>query len=225
MRRMTRLSGGVLLGLILGSVSLAAARSVVATDAFTGANGASPAAQWTVTAGTPRIFTNGLRGEAAGDSMVINTGTFATDHYSAVQIATLPSSDEIQAIVRFTDSSNFYGAAYDGATSVTVYKLVAGSFSVLATRTGSWSIGDTLDLEVTGTSGSTILRVLKNGVQVGADVAVSATFNNTGKPGVNLWRSGAGVTTARADAIEVGDLTAGGGTPARSQLLLGVGGN
>lgn len=184
----------------------------VATDTFTGADGSTPDAQWTVATGTPRIFSNGLRGEpvSGGDSRIVHTGTFQTDQYSEVTIATLPSSDELTPMVRCTGTDG-YGGAYDGLTTVTVFKVVSGTYTAIGTRNPpACYVSDRLRIEVSGTGASTALRFYRNGVQFGADVSVSTTFNDSGKPGLNLWRATAGSTTARADALEVGNIVGNG---------------
>lgn len=71
--------------------------------------------------------------------------------------------------------------------TITVRAFSSGADTLVGTRSTTWTAGtspvDTLRMEVTGTSPNIVVKVFKNGTQVGADFT-GVTGPNTGKPGM-----------------------------------------
>lgn len=129
------------------------------------------------------------------------------DQYGQVAISGGATTDDDQSgvgvILRYADSSNFYRIVANGRASsnVTVAKLVTGTYTMLTQITQAFSAGDTLKVEVQGTT----LRVYHNGTQIGSDVTDSSL--SSGDVGMYYSSTAAGMSV---DNFEGGDVSAGG---------------
>lgn len=197
-------------------------RSVVATDNF---NRASLGTDWTQldTFDGSLIINTSIRLDSDNSSLGSSSpvgrwdgaGTFSDNQYAKITVKAL---DNIAAghwggvIVRASADQDaardFYYAIIEsvgaGPTYTTrVGKVVNGTHTSLASTTQTWSIDDTIELEVEGSD----LRVYRNGSQITA-LNVTDTALTTGKPGA--------ITNATfyLDDWEGGDVTAAGGGPA-----------
>lgn len=106
--------------------------------------------------------------------------------------------------VRMSTGVNCYFLTTTTSGEYSVLKFSASSFAVVGTRTGTaLAANDTLELRAIGT-GPTVLRIFRNGSQVGTDLSDTDTNLNSGKAGIFMYDG-----TIRADNWEGGDLSAG----------------
>lgn len=171
-------------------------------------------------------------GAAPGPAGVLNSyanlsgcrakGTFSVDQYSEITIGgSLGGNDKVGLLLRSsTDASpaeDCYRVYLVEGTGIVVARVVNGTETALSGSpvTGpTWAVGDKLSAEVTGVGATVTLKVFRTPSggsigQIGSDFAdTNAARILTGNPGICAAASGG---TARITAIEVGDVTAGGG--------------
>lgn len=174
-----------------------ATRSLVASDSFTRADGPI-GADWAYireiawTASPPQVLTNRLVGSATGShyqvARWIGAGSFSDDQYAQIYIDNIVnSSNSYRAgvVVRCsgdTDTAADYYAwnvhsVGSSTKSNELIKVVNGTETVLFSTPQAWVDGDSLALEVEGTT----LRAYRNGSVV---ATVTDSDLATGKPGV-----------------------------------------
>lgn len=159
-------------------------------------------------------------GSADLDNGAYYTGSWANDQSSSV-------------VMTFTDNAALAVRVYaraSGTTSATAYycqayngdfysgKLVADTFTDNTNQGGTPASGQTLSIEVTGTT----IKCKVDGVQVGSDYP-DATIAS-GSPGFGLYGA-AGGTSVAANSWSGADIGGGSpsGPPAGSLMLMGVG--
>lgn len=159
--------------------------SVLATDTFTRANNASLGANWTEHATGYQILTNAARvDDFASDARATYSAiTWPNDQYSQGVITTgeTSSSTDEGAGLCCRGGSNFtYRVVVStGATgNIGLSKRSGGTYSLVWTRTSSWSNGNTLYVEAQ----SNQIVVKNNGAAVGA--ATSDSTVTSGQPGL-----------------------------------------
>jgi hypothetical protein len=199
------------------------ARSVIATDDFNRADGVI-GANWSYLRDTawngtgPSIVSNVVRGSDGGGTHYQvsrrNAESFNDNQYAKITIGALSFSGagyKVGVVVRAsadTDSNaDFYGyyVQDDGSSNRTtvLFKMVNGTVTTLDSVVLAWANGDTIEMEVEGTT----LRGYKNGT---LQVTVSGqTDLSTGKPG--LYISGDS-STPSGDDWEGGNVTTSGGS-------------
>lgn len=147
----------------------------VATDNFNRANSNDLGANWdeNIDAGGFNISANAAIPDSLGGDHVEtwNANTFGADQYSQAKLAALSGTSNQAGVgvgVRWAQSAKTgYWAVCNLAASndTTVFRWSGGSNLSLGQRTAGWTVGDTVKLQIVGT----ILKVFKNGVQVGAE--------------------------------------------------------
>jgi hypothetical protein len=106
-----------------------------------------------------------------------------------------------------TATRTFIRAVVDQSGAITVRSFSAGTGTLVGSNAGTFVSGDVLRMEATGTSPNIVVKVFKNGVQVGASFT-GVTGPNTGKPGMCYSSSTSVVMTM--DDWEAGDFSVGG---------------
>lgn len=180
---------------------------VLATDNFTRAN-ESPLSQGGNWSNPGSLFFQltgnvALPVDASNDDHSWYTGVaFPDDQYASVTLnspGAWPAEAGIGVMLRFADANNLYRIVTD-TTEVAVAKQQSGAYSLITTRATTFATGDVLRAEIQGTT----LRVFKNGVQLGADIADGATTLAAGSPG--LFNSGpTGGSPVGFTGFEAGD--------------------
>ena len=169
----------------------------LASDNFTRANETPLASPWLVAsasgANTEFNLVSGFRCEPellSHDCQMFYSGVaWTTNQYSqcAVNVVGTTLGSGFGVLVRantVSPNETFYRVVVShNATMIDVAKIVAGSYSSLATRTGTWVDNDVLRVECTGTSTTTI-KVFQNGVQLGADITDASSPLQAGSPGI-----------------------------------------
>lgn len=204
------------------------ARTQIATDDFNRADGPLGAPNWAqLNAGFCRvdIASNQIVGSHAqadphGAARWIGSGTFTADQYSKVEIAGLTAASASHGIGVMCRASADTGAGRDwyelyvlastGGSPWTTQlaKFVNGTITVLHSATVAWVVGDTIELEVEGTT----IRGMRNGTALGGSFTQTDSDLSTGQPGVV---GASGSASAIGDNWEAGNITAAG-----SNLLL-----
>lgn len=179
-------------------------------DNFNRAN-ENPMPNWLSTGNNFVVVSNAAAPSTLGsDCMSVYDGgiTWPVDQYCQAKITvtgTLGGGRGPGVIVRGDASVNTnYRAVVDHAASnnVEVQRIVAGVYTQLATRTTTWVDGDVLRLEVTGTGASRVLKVFRNGTQLGANIAdASGGIDAANRPGLGYSSS---ETSASIDDWEAG---------------------
>lgn len=223
------------------------ARTLVASDGFTNLSnftalnplsntlsisGGAFAGDFAATPGQP---------EQAAVYRYSGAGSFADDQYSSVVIggSTFAFGYGVGVAVRCgtaTGSSrNLYGV-YVGANAnrtTHLYKIVAGTITILHSEDHAWVAGDRVELEVEGTT----LRVCKNGTALGGSFTQTDTSLTTGTPGISGagnsgangftgddWEGGslgaAGASATLAMAAEAGVFSGSASSPAVAALAM-----
>jgi len=197
--------------------------AVVASDSFTRANETPLASPWVnlvIDTVSLRLASNHVDSPNYNrDALAYYSATWPNDQYAQAKITVSGSAGGGQGAgvaVRIDGTgANYYRAVIDHAASnnVEVARVVSSSYTALGQRTTAFTDGDTLRLEVSGTT----LTVKLNGSQLGA------TFSDS-----NISSGSAGIffssveTSATWDDFEGGDV-GGAATPSHSFMtLLGV---
>lgn len=182
-----------------------------ATDDFNRADNTSLGANWTTvsTGGFDatgfQIVSNAAQPEQlTGDDLELYTGsTFADDQYAQakVTVTSTGSNAGLGVVVRGATNGSCYRAVVSKAASnnVSLFKFVAGAGTNLGNRTTTWVDGDTLRIEVQGTT----ITLYQNGVALGATFSDSALAS--GAPGISHSTS---ITSGSLDDFAAGDLNA-----------------
>lgn len=164
---------------------------------------ASLGANWTQRAGTPQIYgSSDLGGGSVGDNVARWAGTaIGNDQSSQITIATFADGDAGVAVrINASGSLTQYVLSSDGS-GFELGKLVAGSYTTLASAGTPPSAGDTIKITASGTT----IKAFKNGVEV---ASVTDSSIASGQPGVTFYH-GSIVPTARVEAWEGADLGGG----------------
>jgi hypothetical protein len=187
------------------------------TDDFNRADGTGLGANWTyLTAGGDfKILSN--QAEPTGFGAVaqcVYTGTaFGADQYAQAKMAVNPYQWGVMARTKDQSAGGTAGQGYQvrGGDSISLdikilVTIAGGSATVLQSTAVTADVGDTLRIEVQGST----VRAYKNGVQVGSDQS-DATYASGGGPGIEGGYAG----FDGFDDFAGGDL---GGAPASSIL-------
>lgn len=190
--------------------------ATLATDNFNRAD-QSNMTNWLNTADHWQVVSNTSTPTSFGsDALSVYDGSVSwpADQYSQAKLtvtSTLGGGRGPGVVVRaVTTGPSYYRAVLDHAASnnVEVGRMVSGTYTVLTNRTTTWVDGDVLRLEVTGTGASRVLKIFRNGTQLGADIAdASGGIDAANRPGLGFSSS---VTSASADDWEGGSMAAGG---------------
>jgi hypothetical protein len=164
--------------------------AVLATDPFTGSGALS--ANWTQqnTDGTFTLVTNAAQPTSFGGDAANNYNaiTWPDDQYSQAKVTVAGGTGDAGlgvACRMATGARTYYFAVVNKAASnnVSICKFVAGTFTLIASRTITWVDGDVLKLQVTG-AGPVTLEVFQNGTQLGADISDSTSTIASGRAGI-----------------------------------------
>lgn len=98
---------------------------------------------------------------------------------------------------------------------VYVVSVAAGVETAKANAAVSWTNGDSLSAEISGS----LLTAFQNDIAIGALTGITATEHATGNPGITGILGGAG--TLRGDNYEAGNVTAGSSAPLRRASMSG----
>lgn len=204
--------------------------AIIASDAFNRANTTGPdlGANWTnIAAGG--FATNGFQivsNHVEPTSLGSDKGAFwsgdvfPADQYSQVKVTVTGTGANagVGPAVRMASDGTCYWAVVNKAASnnVVVGRKLAGTYATVGSglRTTTWVDGDTLRLEVQGST----LRVYQNGVQLGADM--TDTNIVSGPAGIAYSSS---TTVAQVDDWEGGNFAAAGPGGTSNMMLMGVG--
>lgn len=196
---------------------------VSASDDFTRANSADLGANWTPidNVGFSISSNTAIPTSYAQDQAEYYSGAWPANQYSQASLTGISGTSVGTGIGvtcrSSTVAANYYRAIVSNAATnnVEVARVDAGAANVLAQRTAAWTSGDILRLEVSGST----LRVLRNGVQLGADITDSTYAS--GSAGIAYENT---LTAGALDNWSGGSLAvAPGSTPVGRGLLMGVG--
>lgn len=178
-----------------------------ASDAFTGTNNTELSvysANWQARAGRLIIYSNAAASDYTDESLYRWTAdTFDNNQYAQGVIAAI-SSPYVGAAARVAAAANT-GYCYSGSSGDReLYKMVAGSYTGLASTAAGFSASDTVRIEANGTT----ITPKRNG---STDSALGAQTDNSiasGYAGLCGFNQG---TTSRIDDWEGGNLGGAGG--------------
>lgn len=183
------------------------------SDSFNRANETPLASPWGLTGSTnPHLAGNLVDNTSDGSDaeMYYSTasGVVTDDQFSEAVIAAADGSGDTGAGVmcRHTGTSTrtFIRAICDSGGVIVVRTFSDGSTTLIGSRSGTFSAGDTLRMEVSGASPNIVIKLFINGTQVGADFT-GVTGPDTGIPGLAYSSTG----TAQWDDWAGGDLASG----------------
>ena len=144
------------------------------------------------------------------------TAGLSADQYAQAKVSMTTGGDAGAGpgvTVRAASNAKTYYrlACQKTSPAVELSRFNAGTYTFLATRTVTWSDGDTFRVEVSGTGSTVTLKIFRNGSQLGADISDSDGNRITaaGSPGIAF--SSGSVVTASVDDFEAGDLERGQG--------------
>lgn len=184
-----------------------------ATDIFNN-TGASPVAlttysgSWTYSTGTAVVdnAADNVYPTTSGNEFGAfwNADTFGADQYAQATLSTLTSGVAVGVAVRAATGGTYYGCYFEGTTYY-LFRVNAGTWTQLATGTQAWTDGDTLRLEVSGTSPCALV-MKRNGTQFGSTYNDSdAARITSGAAGISAYGDN---TTPRIDNWEGSNLGA-----------------
>lgn len=192
------------------------ARTSVSTSAFPDADGSHPAGFTDLSNGfgQVQVVSNKFHSPYGFPADSRDTGTFATGQYAQIVLSGFTgtgNTDEIGVILLasadLASGRDLYRVYIrDGATpSLIVEKVVNDGITNLRTDTSqSWANNDVLSAEADPSGGSsTVIKLFRNGTQVGTNLTDSSTPHTTGKPGIYAKQGSS--DTLRGDDYEAGD--------------------
>lgn len=184
MKRIILLVALIVYGLVW-TPTATARRSLPATDSFTDRTAATLGSNWTATNGAitdwvVNVGTGTSTGYGGSDFIVDywNADSFTADQSSHAQINKGLNGYEGVG-VHITSGFNGCVATLDG----NIYKWVSGTRSTIGTFTNTWSSGDTLKVDIVGST----LTVYRNGSSVGTTAGCSLS---SGSPGIVGYSDG-----------------------------------
>lgn len=160
-----------------------------ASDAFNQSYGAMNSGNWTTVGTTYGMVFRGdgtIAAEEANSCSRWNADTFSADQYAETgnhSAGWTWTNGGIGPAVRCSSSANTYYGYRANHAGGSIIKAVAGTVTTLNTDTTAWTTGDTVRLEVTGTS-TTTLVVKQNGTQVATVNDSSSPITDAGQAGV-----------------------------------------
>jgi len=165
------------------------------------------------------IVSNRARAGSGTNRSLLNVTTLGLDQYAQAVfygIPTVPGGGDHEGpgiAVRFGKSS-WPGGAWDNAYHVLVMtnklSLFKGFFTLLETQNATTADGDTVRIEVSGSSGTAHIVVKRNGTTIIEYDDSSSPYESANhvRAGMTAYRNG----TNEIDDFEAGDLSAGGST-------------
>ena len=188
-----------------------------ATDAFSGTNGQSLtaySANWTNNNGTFAIHTSAVYpASGSGDQCAHwNADTFSNDQYSKATVAAYGSQYIGVACRCHASAATWYEVISAAGDATYFYKVIAGSGTELAANTGTWTVGDVIEIRAVGTT----ISWYKNTV---LQQSVTDTSITSGYAGI----AGAGtIESSRLDNWEGGNVASSSRTASLAVTLGGV---
>jgi hypothetical protein len=178
------------------------------SDDFNRANGAIGANYDSVNGGL-NVISNQVRGTNNGQLNLSTVKTsvvdFTNDHEAQITIAAAVGSDLAGPMVRSAGTTaNGYYLYCDifAATNRRLFKVVAGTRTIIGTVNISVTAGDVLKLRAVGTT----LTVYKNGTLI--DTVLNQTDHTTGQPGMAYeWGNSGGTRIDNFSAADVSTAT------------------
>src|SRR6185436_9090673 len=164
-------------------------------DNFNRANETPLAAPWATGSGDAAFNLSGniaVPASLAADSCSVYNGagapTWANDQGASVKVTvtgTTSSTGGGVCLRHASGSRTQYRIVVNkaGSNNVEIARF-APTYTQIAVRTTTWSNGDLLAAEVTGPSSAAVIKVFKNGVQLGADINDNSTLTS-GAPGIS----------------------------------------
>jgi hypothetical protein len=152
------------------------------------------------TSATISIASSGARATSAAPHLAFwSAHVVPTDQYAQVTVRTISANLQYAYVTcRATDTTNAtydqYQLNTDGATGsghTQLNKVVNGVLSVLTFYTATFTNGDVLRIECTGSNPARI-KAFKNGIQLGVDYVDSLSPLAGGQPGIGLFGANAG---------------------------------
>jgi hypothetical protein len=214
---------------IFAAWSLAAvlfAPSLVTTDDFNrGSTVTLCTGNWTCIDGSSFVVTNTAAepdNGSQGNFAYYSGASFTDDHYSQVKWSSSGATNGVGPAVRVSATDDGYMYQVHDTSIYRFDDVSAGTYTMIKACTDSPSVGDTLKLEISGTT----LTVSRNGTPVSGCTITDATYAS-GEPGVY----GSVSSGMQFDDWEGGDVGGGGGatinpakinTPIRGGGLLGL---
>lgn len=141
----------------------------------------------------------------------------SADHYAQVSVVQSNGGSHCGVCVRFAAAAEtYYAGVWDGTTftgTYTIFKVVAGTRSTLATLSEAATTPFTIRLEVEDDgSGNADLTLYKNGVSKVTHTDSSSPITGNTRCGIYGYDpTGSGTSSPRIDSFEAGDLGVGGG--------------
>lgn len=209
-----RTSAVGILGLLLCVLVRAA---LPAVDTFNRTDGGL-GANWTTVSGLTghNVSSNGVRGGGAGrQGSLWSADTFGNDQYAQLVIATNNANYAGVILRGSVDGAGYYLSVGAYGAAYYIEKCTAADVcSTLNTGNPSWTPGDLLRCEVSGSS-STLLQCFQNG-------ALFASYTDSASPILSGFAGLAGYNPdAEADNWEAGNLGGGDQPGARRQVISG----
>jgi hypothetical protein len=158
--------------------------SVTASDFFAGS---ALGVNWTINEGTflETAATCQISGVGADSRACAfwNANTFGATQFARCTIATSVGTGAFGPAVRMSASGETYYGFFHSSTAWTLFKIVAGTITSLATATRTPTVGDVLTLYVTGTS----LTAYINGTSVTTQTDSAIASGQPGIAGLNTF--------------------------------------
>jgi hypothetical protein len=185
-----------------------------ASDVFTAADTTlltAYSASWTNNNNTFKINTNRCGPASAGECMAHwNADTFSDNQYATATLTSLGTSGvwvgvSVRAAASGASGYGLYAATSSGQTDY-LYKLVSGTYTTIDSIAGTYAVGNTIRLEVSGTT----LTPMRNGSTHAMGTSTDSS-HSSGYGGVAGY--GNGYTTNNLDDLSLGDLGGAAGQP------------
>lgn len=173
----------------------------IASDSFTGTNGAGLGANWTVVAGSWQITSNSAQPTAGAASAAAtwNANTFNNDQYAQVTAAAATGTGHFAGVsVRGSTAAFTMTSIVWDSTDAYVSTWVAGSQTVVAGPIAAPTTGQVVRIEAQGTT----LRIYYDGV-LGGRTYTPANMQSSGRPGMDGYNNS---NTVRIDDWSAGNL-------------------
>jgi len=165
-----------------------------ASDNFNRANETPLASPWTTTTGFSQmnLVSNAAEGSSSADSIAVyNSLTWGPNQTVSVVVGNLSTNNNYSgAGARWDTSGNGFFVWTDGtggAGHCGISSSAGGSETVLANSSTTFANGDTIGIDISGTSPNITINLQKNGTTVTTVSSVSG--NNNGQPAMYAYNN------------------------------------
>jgi hypothetical protein len=177
--------------------------TLVVSDFFVRADENPLASPWAKPSGMAalKLASNGVLVTAAStDCWAYRSDVSLPTHQWARTRVKIVGGSDFGPIVWCSDTDDGYMATAYDLSNIYIFRVLNNNFTELVNFAGTLAVGDWLELQVDKVTTTAVLKVLKNGVQVGTDYVDNTPLTETVRVGMHGYDA-----TGTIDGFEAGD--------------------